>query len=112
VSVGLEKQRAASRRWAVEHPERMHAYARKYHLRKKFGITPEEYDGMLETQGGSCAICGTTDPKPNKCFSVDHDHETGEVRGLLCLSCNTSMGLVGDDPDLLRKAIAYLERAA
>jgi hypothetical protein len=66
---------------------------------------------MLVAQGGGCAICGSTDTKgPGQFFAVDHCHETGAVRGLLCLCCNTALGQLGDDVDLLRRAIDYLNR--
>lgn len=68
-------------------------------------FTAADYDGLSASQGGSCAICGRA---PGKLI-VDHDHQTGRVRGLLCGSCNTGLGLLGDDADSLRAALAYLE---
>lgn len=60
-------------------------------------------------QQGKCAICGG-DPKfPNRRLCVDHDHATGHFRGLLCGHCNTAIGLMKDSPEIMRKAIAYLE---
>lgn len=61
---------------------------------------------MLEAQGGVCAICRRpSDPAP---LHVDHDHRTGAIRGLLCSPCNTAIGLLGDDPDRMMAAAAYL----
>jgi hypothetical protein len=77
------------------------------HLRRRFGITPEDYDAMFAAQGGVCAICGS--PPRGRRLSVDHDHDTDEVRGLLCSTCNAGIGSMRDDPELLRRAIAYLE---
>ena len=58
---------------------------RKSHLKRKYGLTLEEYDAMLEAQGGVCAICG--EPRPEeRTLHVDHDHETGAIRGLLCFT--------------------------
>lgn len=81
-------------------------------LRRKFGITVEQYEEMLEAQEGGCAICGTTDcqAKTGKSrLAVDHDHDTGKVRGLLCNHCNAGLGAFRDNTTLLEKAIKYLE---
>ena len=82
---------------------------RRHNIKKLYGITPEQYDELLTAQSGVCAICrngcGTY---PN--LSVDHDHRTGVIRGLLCNVCNRFMGMAGDDPDLLRAAADYLQR--
>lgn len=64
------------------------------------------YEQILEKQGGRCAICGK-EASGNR-FAIDHSHETGEIRGLLCYQCNTGLGSFRDDSELLRKAIAYL----
>jgi len=87
---------------------------RRAHLWKKFGITPEQYDKMLKTQNGVCAICHR--PETNhlrgilRCLSVDHDHTTGVIRGLLCAKCNQGIGSFGDDPVRLIAASTYLNR--
>lgn len=87
--------------------------ARKANLRNKYGITPEIFAEMLEAQSGVCAICGGTDlEQSRKHLSVDHDHITGAVRGLLCDRCNRGIGLFRDDPDALESAAAYLRKAA
>lgn len=85
---------------------------RPYILKSKYGITVDDYKEMLEQQGGKCAICGTDDGKSaknTKTFSVDHCHDTGRVRGLLCNNCNRGIGLLGDNPETLNRAINYLE---
>ena len=92
-------------------PDKGSAIWHKSRLKLVYGLTPEEYDAMLERQGGGCAICGTTSPMPHAWFSVDHDHNTGAIRGLLCNRCNVCIGRVNDDPELLRKALTYLEAA-
>lgn len=81
-------------------------YRRKQYLSETYGISEAEYDVMFERQHGLCAICG----KPGRArgLHVDHDHETGAVRGLLCHPCNSGMGMLGDDPKLLASAIEYL----
>lgn len=63
------------------------AKARAYRLMRTYGITPEQYDALLQFQGGTCFICDKP-PKPGKNLQVDHDHVTGLIRGLLCWSCN------------------------
>lgn len=66
---------------------------------------------MLEEQHGVCAICGKPETKPNaKYLAVDHDHKTGEVRGLLCNNCNRALGLLQDNTEVLQNAINYLKK--
>lgn len=88
---------------------------RSYYLRSTFGITIDEYDLMLEAQQNLCAICReleiVADPKnPDsmKRLAVDHDHETGKVRGLLCQRCNMGLGYFRDKDHLLDLAARYL----
>jgi hypothetical protein len=64
-------------------------YQRDWHLAKRYGISSVEYDAMLEEQCGVCAICGKP-PKKNR-LHVDHDHDTGRIRGLLCVACNSKL---------------------
>ncbi|TAL23945.1 MAG: recombinase [Frankiales bacterium] len=82
-----------------------HGSTRDYHLRRRYGLTSEDVDRMVEEQGGLCAICQEREPK-----HVDHDHVTGSVRGVLCSCCNQALGNARDRPDILRAAIDYLER--
>ena len=72
---------------------------------RSYGITVEEYDEMLESQGGGCYICGIG--PVGRALDIDHDHRTGKVRGLLCSNHNRALGLLGDDPDLLLAAHTY-----
>lgn len=87
--------------------DRRNAQMREIHLRNKFGLTPGEYDAILEAQGGVCALCESP-PTPGISLHVDHDHGTGEVRGLLCMRCNNALGLFREDPDLLKRAARYV----
>lgn len=73
-----------------------------------YGITPEQYQDMLQAQGGVCAICRNTCSTGRK-LCVDHCHETGRIRGLLCSECNNGIGKLKDSPTLLRIAANYLE---
>lgn len=84
---------------------------RRHHLKSLYGITEEDYKALLLAQGGSCAICGTDRPGGNGAPSmhVDHCHNTGRIRGLLCNRCNITLGKMEDSPDLLRIAADYLE---
>lgn len=96
-------------RWTKASNKLWHARnGRKLHnamLKMRFGITVEDYTAILAAQGGVCKICGKTQ---NKRLAVDHCHVTGIIRGLLCANCNTGLGLFLDDPELLDKAIGYL----
>lgn len=73
---------------------------------KKYGLTPESYAALFTSQNGGCALCQM--PSLNCKLSVDHDHITGEVRGLLCSSCNQALGILGDNEEGLLKALAYI----
>lgn len=76
---------------------------------RTIGVTPREYIDMLDAQGGGCAICGTlVNTVQGKSLPVDHDHESGSIRGILCHSCNVGLGHFQDDPDKLMSAAAYL----
>lgn len=86
------------------------AYRNNQYL-KKYGITLDDYDRMAETQGHLCLLCGRKETTSNKTrLCVDHCHKTGKVRGLLCSNCNRVLGLMGDNPELLRLAADYLEK--
>ena len=79
-------------------------------LRHKYGIDNEAYELMLVMQGGCCRICKSSKPggKWNGNFMVDHDHETGRIRGLLCTACNHALGKFQDSPEVLLSAVEYL----
>jgi hypothetical protein len=100
--------REASRRWYEKNP----GHTRNVKLLRLYGLTPEEYEALREAQGGVCAICKREETRTYKgrirALAVDHDHETGEVRGLLCSDCNQGIGWFRDDPELLQAAIEYL----
>lgn len=81
-------------------------------LKKAYGISLEEYNLLLKKQDGKCAICGTEECRTGKAFAVDHCHETGEVRGLLCRPCNSALGFFNDNYDTCQKAADYLRNTA
>src|SRR5271166_3229682 len=104
----------ASAQWREDHPkayERNRAIAvqrsnRDAHRRRlrKYDLTHDEYIDLVAQQKGLCAICGN-----GLATDIDHDHETGSVRGLLCNNCNRGLGCFRDDPILLQSAIEYLD---
>ena len=79
--------------------------SRTYHLKRRYGISAEDADAMLAEQNGLCAICEAA-----PAAHVDHDHDTGAVRQLLCFNCNGGLGQFRDDPAVLRAAAEYVER--
>ena len=82
-------------------------YWKKYRLEKEFGLSIIEYNSLLRDQDSKCAICGNPFIKtPN----IDHNHETGKIRGLLCRDCNLGIGYFGDNLMLIKKAINYLKK--
>jgi hypothetical protein len=113
--------RQRTQRWRQDNPERntqrwerfvasggKKRSDRKGHLRRKFGLSVEQYEALLEGQGGGCAICRSP---ANESISlhVDHDHGTGRVRGLLCFRCNGGLGQFLEEPEVLRRAAWYVE---
>ena len=98
-----EKTRLRVSTWQKANPQKM----REMDLNAKYKITLEQYDQMHAEQNGCCAICNTHESKL-KTLVVDHNHSTGQVRGLLCHYCNTSIGFLRDRPHLARAAAKYL----
>lgn len=79
-------------------------------LRRTYGINLDRYNKMFSDQNGCCAICSKHQSEFSKRLHVDHDHDTGEIRDLLCHHCNTSLGGFGEDVELMKKAIDYLTK--
>lgn len=111
----------AGRRYRERHPDRARASAKAYYDRNRatinrrrsayrYGLTLDEYDALLN--GAVCAICRTASCSTGKRLAVDHCHVTGKVRGVLCNNCNRAIGLLGDNPDALLAAAAYLRGLA
>ncbi len=101
-----ELYREKARQWHRNNPEKK----KDQQLRENFGISLVDYQELLAKQDGKCAICGsaTSKAKSAKYLYVDHDHNTGEIRGLLCNNCNFALGHFNDNVNLLLKAIQYL----
>jgi len=84
---------------------------RNAELQRRYGITQQDYEVMIAEQNNQCAICNATEPggrHNSGYFVVDHCHTTGKVRKLLCHNCNTALGLVGDNTQILQSMIEYL----
>lgn len=100
------KEIARNKKYRAEKPE----VDRRGHLRRKFGLTLEQYDDMLKKQGDVCAICKGRPTGRWKSLAVDHSHATGKVRGLLCYHCNLTLGYGRDSAAILEKAAEYLRK--
>ncbi len=104
--------RKAMKDWIAKHPKQYERCRRASHMRKKYGITLSEYDAIVQAQAGLCPICrrvlSDTDPRGFRPH-VDHCHETGKTRGVLCGRCNRGLGTFKDSIVLMRNAIEYLE---
>lgn len=126
-----EAQRAQINRWRKANPEKWKAISdksrakrkaegkkpsieqqRKYHRKWKYGLTIEAFDSMFEGQGRACAACRTETPTTKNKWHIDHCHNSGKVRGILCHVCNTAAGVAGDNPMVLRAIAEYLERTS
>lgn len=92
-----------------QNPVRTDGFAHKFRC-KKYGITPDLYDLILQEQSGLCKIC--LQSQPNKRLAIDHCHATNRVRGLLCEKCNRGLGLFQDSVACLNAAIEYLKNAS
>lgn len=115
------KSREQGRAWRAANPEKQRARNERAKARRvndpdknranwlsHYGLTPDGYERLVESQGGVCAIC----KQPCKRYArlpIDHDHQTGRLRGLLCDRCNRALGLFDDDADIVEAAVAYLE---
>lgn len=98
------KNAELQKRWRDNNPER----SADHNLKKLYGLPIGTYDKMFAAQEGRCAICKTDDTGKHRRFHVDHCHETGKVRGLLCHGCNVSLGHYKHSIDILQAAITYL----
>jgi hypothetical protein len=108
------RQRQLVADWKRRHPEYQKQRRREDSRRqvlKKYGLTPETYNELLERQNSVCALCGGPEPT-SRSLAVDHCHESGRVRGLLCTVCNTALGKLGDTVEAFERVLAYLRAAS
>jgi Recombination endonuclease VII len=122
IALDPQANRDRVRHWQLQNPERYRAKQRSYaesgqkqiwdrrsYLKRTYGMTIADYERMVEEQNGVCAICG--EPRPEeRTLHVDHDHETGAIRGLLCFRCNNALGDFREDYELFQRAADYLDR--
>ncbi len=124
--VNKKKKKEYQRNWYDDNKEKIRSYKKQYYidnkeeqkrqfkindLKRKFGITKEEYDSMFNKQNGCCRICGKHQNEFSKALAVDHDHATKKIRGLLCSNCNKGLGFFNDDINKLSIAINYLKES-
>lgn len=102
------RNRENSRIWRAKNPKRKSELSRRFQLKAMYGLTVEAWDALLARQNGVCAICHKTDSTSR--LSVDHDHATGKIRGLLCRGCNVALGKFSDSTAVLQRAINYLTK--
>lgn len=113
-----DRVNARSFEWRKKHPDKAIAAVIKHRTKNRdrfeaarimyeYGITFQEYDALLTKQNGTCAICRLPCATGRK-LCIDHDHKTGKVRGLLCRTCNSGIGLLKEDIDTLKRAVQYL----
>lgn len=117
VQANPEKAREARTAWAQRNRDTVNKSHREAYSRDpsrdidakrkyRYGVSRQQYDQMIVAQGGRCAVCGD----PTERLHVDHDHATGDVRGLLCRMCNQGLGFLRDNIEVMRSAVRYLER--
>jgi hypothetical protein len=99
-----EKARVDNAIWRKKNIDHVRAKNRVNKLKSMYGLTVPALEAMKQAQAFRCLLCDKEKP-----LNVDHCHKTGQVRGLLCTDCNTSLGKFNDDPNMLRRATAYLE---
>lgn len=99
---------AEGKTWAQNNPEKVKIKRRKRTL-TQYGLTHEQWESMFASQGNCCAICKSS-TTARFGWATDHNHSTGKVRGILCSSCNTGIGQMQDDSELLRLAANYIDK--
>jgi len=105
-----EKRRLHSKKYLAEHPEKRREYIRASQTKRRYGVDRAQHKLMFESQRGRCAICNVEQSAIKRRFCIDHNHSTGKVRQLLCHHCNGVLGHSRENKDILRAAVAYLEK--
>jgi len=108
-----KRRRESVKKWMLENPEAYKLRQRYHHLKREWNMSLDEYNAMLEKQNGVCAICkkpelSTRGRATSQSLAVDHCHETGKIRELLCMDCNQTLGKFNDDPSWFIAASEYL----
>ncbi len=105
----IQKDKEYHKTYQKNNPIKYMKASRKYRLKSKYNLSPEEFESMIISQENKCALCGEHF-RDTDAICIDHDHETGEIRGILHRNCNTGIGMFCDDPELTNKATLYLKR--
>ena len=121
--VAAKKRREYTKAWKDQNKEYVSKYNKelksknKYHrrdkardtlLKRQYDITLDEYREMSKLQNHKCLICGRHKSEFKKCLCVDHNHDTGKIRGLLCSNCNMALGLLKDDINIIKNMVDYV----
>lgn len=104
------KRREYERKYRINHPDKYAEASRRRYLRYAYKLSMDEYNEIFDKQEGRCAICHKHQSELNTPLCIDHDHETDDVRGLLCSNCNSMLGMADDNQSLLQEAIEYLKQ--
>ena len=105
-----ECKRIRTKEARKKNPELTAIYGRRSNLRRFYNLEESEYNDLFDGQNGQCAICSKDLERVSRSTHIDHCHNTGKIRGILCHQCNTAIGLLGDDIEKLKSAIKYLEK--
>jgi len=103
----IRRRRRFQREYYYRNKDKCKKYNQSYYFLKKYGITVEKKNRMIKKQNNKCIICNRLFHKRN--CHLDHNHSDGVIRGILCTNCNTALGLVNDDINVLRKMIKYID---
>ena len=103
-----ECKKIRMQQYRIKYPKRHLQYYKTSHRRKRYNLEPHEYNKLMKDSNNLCMICKS--PPSNKSLHIDHDHKTKIVRGLLCHGCNTALGLMKDNINILLEAIKYLNK--
>ena len=106
---GYAARRAVRAAEDPEYAERLRLSVLRSRMMRHYGLTLEEYERMVAANKGKCEVCCRPDAKGRR-LSVDHNHKTGKIRGVLCRNCNSALGMLADDPECFLRAAAYLKR--
>ena len=105
----LEKLNINNKKWREANKEQDAVVMLKARLKRKYNLSIEDYEALIETQNNSCKVCGTHAKNNIKGkLYIDHCHTTNKVRGLLCMKCNSALGLLNDDKTLIQNLLDYL----